>query len=256
MAFFAWASPAAARDIDAGAWASPTQTLSVRDGRLSVPLPATIRAEIETRLLRELTFRFDDGCEVAGQLAVDGRELQDFAVPAKGKKVGLSAKAAVGTHTVELELAPGADCGRGRTVIESATLREWIPIGTDVREEYLDDRKYADHASTGSYPSRDEMVENFRRFADLGLAIQITEADVADDTDDPNSPERRERQSDAFAAAAKACKQVVACDRFTMWGLSDKYSWLGEKKAPLPFDGKLKSKPSWGTLKDVLRPKG
>lgn len=133
-----------------------------------------------------------------------------------------------------------------------AAARE-IDSGTGIRRHGIG---FQYHASTGSFPSRDEMVENFRRFADLGLAIQITEADVADDTDDPNSPRRRELQADAFAAAAKACKQVVACDRFTMWGLSDEYSWLGEKKAPLPFDGKLKSKPSWGAIKDVLRPKG
>ena len=365
-----------------------------------------------------------------GRLVLDGRALKDFSVPGQGGKRGLSAKAGTGTHTVELDLAPGEECGRGRAVIESTTLREWIPIGTDVRAEYLEDEKYAEHvakhadsithgwdmqwkeiepqqgvfdfaradavgdfaeenglamrghplvwryyvpdyansaqntpeevseimrshiqsvvgryrgtvdewdvvnepmadsgglrnvywrkklgrnylplaflyaheadpdaqlflnefgvevknsksdglyeaarqmlaagiplhgigfqfhASTEGWPDRDKMVENFRRFADLGLAIQITEADVVDESNNPNSAHRRALQADAFAAAAKACKQVVACNRFTMWGLSDKYSWLGEKKAPLPFDAKLKSKPSWGQIKDVLRPKG
>ena len=111
------------------------------------------------------------------------------------------------------------------------------------------------HASTGSYPDAGGMTENLRRFADLGLAVQITEGDVRNSTGERNNAERRQQQADAFTAGAKACKRVVACDRFTLWGLSDRYSWLGEDKEPLPFDAQMKSKPAWAAITEQLRPR-
>jgi GH35 family endo-1,4-beta-xylanase len=41
-----------------------------------------------------------------------------------------------------------------------------------------------------------------------------------------------------------------------MWALSDRYSWLGADKEPLPFDRFLEPKPAWRALTDTLGPRG
>jgi endo-1,4-beta-xylanase len=422
--------PASAREIAPEDWVASGSEPNAKPERLSVGVPNTITAHVQTRLLREVTVRFAEGCALSGELLLDGSPIRSFAIPEKGRKVGLSAKAGVGTHAIGLRLEPEDGCARGRAVVETASFREWIPIGSEAGERHLRDRPYADllarhvdsvtagtdmqwnaiepapgvfdfagadavvafaeahdipvrghpllwhanvpryarqdsngpaetaailerhvssvvgkyrgvvdewdvvnepvsdggglrdtwwrkdlgrnyialaflhasradpdarlflnehsaevvngksdtmlrivealldagiridgvgfqyHASTEGWPDRDKMVENFRRFADLGLAIQITEADVTDDTGDPDSAFRRSLQADAFAAGARACKKVVACERYTMWGLSDRYSWLGAGLRPLPFDQDLRAKPAWTTLKSILRPKG
>jgi endo-1,4-beta-xylanase len=111
------------------------------------------------------------------------------------------------------------------------------------------------HAATGAYPDANRMTDNLRRFEELGLAVQITEGDVRNSTGERGHPERRRQQADAFEAGAKACRRVVACDRFTTWGLSDRYSWLGESREPLPFDARLRSKPAWAAITKQLRPR-
>jgi endo-1,4-beta-xylanase len=428
VAALAVAAPAAARDVEPVQWTSTDSALKVKGERLSVTVPGTISAELQTRELRELSLRFQEGCALKGRLSVDGVPTRDFEVKSKGGRVELRARAEPGVHQLRVALEPQGSCGR--TVIESSSIREWIAIGTELSAKYMEsDRKYGDlitgkadsltlgtdfqwkavepkqgifdftgagamvafadehgmetrghplvwrhyipgyvkngrltreelieimrvhiqtivgryagvveewdvvneaisdrgglrdsfwrrkigreyialaflftheadpdarlflndyeteeqnqksnglyrlakglveagipidgvgfqyHATTDKYPDADEMADNFRRFEDLGLAVQITEADVANYTADPDTAKRRQMQADGFEAGAKACKRVVACDRFTMWGLSDTYSWLGERHEPLPFDSKLGSKPSWAAITDQLRPR-
>jgi endo-1,4-beta-xylanase len=428
LAALAVAAPAAARDIEPAQWASADAALKVKGDRLSVTVPGAISTELQTRELRELSLRFQEGCALTGALSVDGVPSRDFEVKSKGGRIALRARAEPGVHNLRVALEPQGRCGR--TVIESSSIREWIAIGTELSAKYMEsDRKYSDlitdkadsltlgtdfqwrevepkqgvfdftgadamvafadehgmetrghplvwrhyipgyvkrgsltraelieimrvhiqtivgryagvveewdvvneaisdegrlrdvfwrrkigrdyialaflfaheadpgarlflndyeteeqnqksnglyrlarglveagvpidgvgfqyHATTDKYPDPDEMTDNLRRFEDLGLAVQITEADVANYTADPDSAKRRQLQADGFEAGARACKRVLACDRFTMWGLSDTYSWLGERHEPLPFDSQLESKPSWAALTDQLRPR-
>ncbi len=107
---------------------------------------------------------------------------------------------------------------------------------------------------TDGWVDTPDAAANFERFSELGLEIQISEMDVPDRTANPGTDDRRERQANAFKAAARACRGEPACTRFTTWGLTDRYSWLGENKQPLPFDRKLRPKPSWDAITDALRP--
>jgi endo-1,4-beta-xylanase len=103
--------------------------------------------------------------------------------------------------------------------------------------------------------SADAIAANFHRFAELGLDVQVTEADVVDDTiAASNQTERRAIQAEAFRTLADACYREPACVRFTMWGLSDRYSWLGSNRHPLPFDSAMQPKPAWPALEQELRP--
>jgi endo-1,4-beta-xylanase len=100
------------------------------------------------------------------------------------------------------------------------------------------------------------VLPNFRRFGGLGLEVQVTEMDAAYESDLPDAAEPRALQAETFRAIASACRQEPACQRFTMWGLTDRYSWLGTEHRPLPFDQYLQPKPAWPALTAELRPPG
>jgi endo-1,4-beta-xylanase len=104
------------------------------------------------------------------------------------------------------------------------------------------------HTSTHDPPTRAELARAMRRFADLGLQAEITEMDVAGG--DPAA------QAAAYAAAAQACAAASACTGLTVWGVTDRWSWLGEDKHPLLFDSKGRPKPALAAVEDALRSGG
>lgn len=64
----------------------------------------------------------------------------------------------------------------------------------------------------------------------LGVDVAYTEIDVR-----MNTPPNREKlavQADAYERIAAACLSVPKCIGMTVWGVSDKYSWI-----PGVFDG-------------------
>lgn len=97
-------------------------------------------------------------------------------------------------------------------------------------------------------------VQNLQRFADLGVKISVTEADVRMPL--PVDATKLQVQSDAFTDLLRGCLAVRACTDFTMWGFTDKYSWIpgvfpGQGSAH-PLDELYQPKPAWDALKIVL----
>lgn len=102
----------------------------------------------------------------------------------------------------------------------------------------------------------------FARFLDqlrgYGLALSVTEFDLAD-RDGPPNPDKRDQQ---VASVAKAFLDVAldnpAMRAITCWGLSDRYSWLsnfpdykwpdGQLSRGLPLDGDMRRKPLWDAI--------
>ncbi len=74
------------------------------------------------------------------------------------------------------------------------------------------------------------MGENLARFAHLGLKVAITEADVRLDwhPGEAVSSSRQAAQARAYAQLVKVCVDQPACTSFTVWGFTDRYSWLPE----------------------------
>jgi endo-1,4-beta-xylanase len=103
-------------------------------------------------------------------------------------------------------------------------------------------------------PTAEALDANFRRFAELGLGLQITEMDVAIPGSMPKTPAAYEFQARIYRDVARACQRQPACQRFTTWGATDRYSWLNKSAAGLPFDTQLQPKPAWRAMVDVLRP--
>jgi len=95
-----------------------------------------------------------------------------------------------------------------------------------------------------------QLADSLKRFSDLGLAVALTEVDVrslmknADDpTKDANGADVNARSQAAsfnFHALLQACLLNQHCLSFTVWGVTDKYSWIPNWfKNPPEGDGLL-----------------
>jgi endo-1,4-beta-xylanase len=111
-------------------------------------------------------------------------------------------------------------------------------------------------------PSRDQLDSTLKKFADLGLAIQITELDISVYPKEHNARERRPEDADTAFTPEKENKQIdeyrMCFELFrkyrktisgvTFWNVSDRHSWLdnfpvrGRKDYPLLFDKNLAPK--------------
>lgn len=80
----------------------------------------------------------------------------------------------------------------------------------------------------------------FSAFAALGLEVQVTEFDAY------YAP------SQQYTNVVKACLSVSKCSAFVTWGFTDKYTWLGTSKAPLPFDAQYNKKSAYTALANSL----
>jgi endo-1,4-beta-xylanase len=121
-------------------------------------------------------------------------------------------------------------------------------------------------------PSRGQLDSTLKRFADLGLKIQITELDIsvypkehdarerrAEDAFTDFTAEREQAQTEKYKMCFELFKKYRnAITSVTFWNLSDRYSWLdnfpvrNRKDYPLLFDQNLKPKKAyWEVVKIV-----
>jgi endo-1,4-beta-xylanase len=115
----------------------------------------------------------------------------------------------------------------------------------------LDGVGFQSHFTTAWHPSRAELTDTLRRFAAVGLRVEVTELDVA--TVPGGGDAELARQADIYRDVAAACRAVPECDRITTWGISDASTWLGPDKRPLPFDTEYRAKPAYAALLEGLR---
>jgi endo-1,4-beta-xylanase len=103
------------------------------------------------------------------------------------------------------------------------------------------------HLSITDSPTFGEMTAVLRRFAALGVRIEVTELDV--DASGPGPLAQRLRaQARVYRIVGRACRAVPACGRITTWGITDPQSWLGRDARALPFDARYRPKPAWTAL--------
>lgn len=103
------------------------------------------------------------------------------------------------------------------------------------------------HTVAGKAPDADRMTRTIRRFTRLGLDVEITELDVAL----PREGSLRLQARD-YAGIAKACAAEPRCTGLTVWGVTDRWSWIGAAKRALPLDGRGRPKPALAALKRGL----
>jgi len=108
----------------------------------------------------------------------------------------------------------------------------------------------------GQYPDAATIEASLRRFADLGLEVELTELDVPLVFRPGEHASRLEFQGDYYRGVLEACTRVPACTGVTIWGLSDRYTWIrssfGFTDWPLPFDDDWRRKPAYFGMRAAL----
>jgi endo-1,4-beta-xylanase len=104
------------------------------------------------------------------------------------------------------------------------------------------------------YPYPDTFGDNLERFAAAGFDVAITEADVRMVL--PVTPEKLATQATYFGDMMRSCAAVRRCVTFTLWGFTDKYSWVpgffAGEGAATPLDEAFQPKPAYFALRDAL----
>ncbi|MFB4197205.1 endo-1,4-beta-xylanase [Streptomyces carpaticus] len=112
----------------------------------------------------------------------------------------------------------------------------------------IDGVGFQSHLILDQLPS--DYQANLQRFADLGVEVVVTELDIRMRM--PSDAAKLERQSQQFARVVQACLNVSRCSGVTVWGFSDRDSWVpgtfpGEGAA-LPYDDNYQPKPAYNGI--------
>lgn len=101
-----------------------------------------------------------------------------------------------------------------------------------------------------------QLVGNMKRFANLGLQIQITEADIKLQNSPDPLPEKLKQQAKLYVDIIHACQDIKQCSGVTIWGFTDRYSWIPNfthhPDQPLIFDAQYQPKPAYNAIKEAL----
>jgi endo-1,4-beta-xylanase len=92
-------------------------------------------------------------------------------------------------------------------------------------------------------------AQNLQRFADLGLALFVTEMDVKIQL--PVTDAKLAAQAAVYGSVLEVVLNQPACQGFQMWGFTDKYSWINSMQgygAALIFDDNYQRKPAYYAL--------
>jgi endo-1,4-beta-xylanase len=118
------------------------------------------------------------------------------------------------------------------------------------------------HVDPRHWPSPEEIQRNVERFAALGLLVEFTELDVPVGQIRGNLGEKLERQRAIAHDIVAACLKVDKCTGVTLWGVSDRDSWLATPRwaslrgrgphSPLAFDSNLDPKPMHTGILDAF----
>ncbi|MGH7786661.1 MAG: endo-1,4-beta-xylanase [Candidatus Binatia bacterium] len=107
-------------------------------------------------------------------------------------------------------------------------------------------------------PTAAEIEATLRRFAALGVDVEITELNVHTWRFDGDRAARLEQQRQLYESAVRACVAVPRCTAVTVWLFTDRYptsleAVLGRDGEPLLFDDDYAPKPAYYGVRDALR---
>jgi len=110
------------------------------------------------------------------------------------------------------------------------------------------------HISPDLIPNHNAFTKNINRLKNIGLQVHITEMDVR--LKKPAGKIQRATQAKIYAEILGSCLSSSSCNSFSLWGFSDKYSWIPEYfpgwGAALIFDESFHPKPAYKALIETL----
>ncbi|MFI6797242.1 endo-1,4-beta-xylanase [Streptosporangium canum] len=99
-----------------------------------------------------------------------------------------------------------------------------------------------------------QVQQNMQRFADLGVEVRVTELDIRLQT--PRDASKDAQQAAYYTNMVNACLAVSRCSGITIWGFTDKYSWVPDtfpgQGAALIYDEGYNRKPAYTAVHDAL----
>ncbi|GCE76216.1 endo-1,4-beta-xylanase [Cellulomonas biazotea] len=108
------------------------------------------------------------------------------------------------------------------------------------------------HLIVGQVPG--DLRQNLQRFADLGVDVRITELDIRMQT--PSDATKLATQAADYKKVVQACLQVTRCQGVTVWGITDKYSWVPDtfpgQGAALVWDNSYAKKPAHAAVLEAF----
>ncbi|GEK21707.1 endo-1,4-beta-xylanase [Cellulomonas xylanilytica] len=107
---------------------------------------------------------------------------------------------------------------------------------------------FQSHLIIGQVPST--MQQNLQRFADLGVDVRITELDIRMQM--PADASKLATQAADYKKVFQICNAVTRCQGVTIWGITDKYSWVpgvfSGQGAALVWDDSYAKKPAYDAI--------
>lgn len=113
-------------------------------------------------------------------------------------------------------------------------------------------------------PTIADFIANIERLAALGLDVVISEMDISTCASGGSVAERLSAQRERVYNLVAACVTRPACTEITLWGLTDRYSWLdtnpdisqcanGQQPLGLLFDANYQPKPAYEAALSAFR---
>jgi endo-1,4-beta-xylanase len=116
------------------------------------------------------------------------------------------------------------------------------------------------HIGVQGWPPPADVAANMKRYVDLGLKVNISEMDVSL-CNANGAATALMTQETRYHDIIKACLDSGGCQGVTLWGVTDKYSWLNSSMAcsaqnvtprGLAFDDSYQKKPAYTGIFDAL----
>ncbi|KAL8408317.1 hypothetical protein RB594_006933 [Gaeumannomyces avenae] len=119
----------------------------------------------------------------------------------------------------------------------------------------IDGVGFQGHLIVGSTPSRANLATVLRRFTSMNVEVAYTELDIRHSSL-PASTSALQRQGNDYADVVGSCLDVQGCIGITVWGFTDKYSWVpgtfpGTGDALL-YNSNFNRKPAWSSVSSLL----
>ncbi|KAK1691037.1 family 10 glycosyl hydrolase [Colletotrichum godetiae] len=119
----------------------------------------------------------------------------------------------------------------------------------------IDGVGFQGHLIVGSTPGRSALATALRRFTALNLEVAYTELDIRHSSL-PASSAALVTQGNDYANVVGSCLDVAGCVGVTIWGFTDKYSWIPETFSgagdALLWDASFNKKPAYTSVSSVL----
>jgi len=111
----------------------------------------------------------------------------------------------------------------------------------------IDGVGFQTHTGIYSGLNLESMEQNMDRFGKINVKVNITELDIGILGNEPIRA-RQKKQAQMYGNIMKTCLKSSACSSFTMWGVTDKYTWRPDNDAPLIFDKNFRKKEAYWSL--------